>query len=103
MYWAHVISPLLAVWLYILHRLAGPKIKWKTGVSWAVSFGVVVVALVALHTQDPRNWNVVGPKEGAKYFEPSLARTASVRFPRGSASSAMKVSAMYSEHSASRT
>ena len=80
MYWAHVISPLLAVWLYILHRLAGPKIKWKTGVSWAVSIGVVVAALVALHTQDPRNWNVVGPKEGAKYFEPSLARTASGNF-----------------------
>ena len=80
MYWAHVISPLLAVWLYILHRLAGPKIKWKTGVSWAASVGVVVVFLVALHTQDPRNWNVVGPKEGAKYFEPSLARTASGNF-----------------------
>ena len=80
MYWAHVISPLLAVWLYILHRLAGPKIKWKTGVSWAASVGVVVVVLVALHTQDPRNWNVVGPKEGAKYFEPSLARTASGNF-----------------------
>ena len=80
MYWAHVISPLLAVWLYILHRLAGPKIKWKTGVSWAASVGVVVVVLVALHTQDPRSWNVVGPKEGAKYFEPSLARTASGNF-----------------------
>ena len=36
--------------------------------------------MVALHTQDPRNWNVVGPKEGAKYFEPSLARTASGNF-----------------------
>src|SRR4051812_9349885 len=23
-YWAHVITPLLAIWLYILHRLAGP-------------------------------------------------------------------------------
>jgi hypothetical protein len=30
-YWAHVITPLLAVWLYILHRLAGPRIKWKVG------------------------------------------------------------------------
>ncbi|MEE2615792.1 MAG: multiheme c-type cytochrome [Verrucomicrobiota bacterium] len=80
MYWAHVISPILAVWLYVLHRLAGPKIKWKTGVGWAVSVGVVVVILVTLHTQDPRNWNVVGPKEGVKYFEPSLARTASGNF-----------------------
>ena len=80
MYWAHVISPILAVWLYVLHRLAGPKIKWKTGISWAASVGVVVVVMVTLHTQDPRNWNVVGPKEGVKYFEPSLARTASGNF-----------------------
>ena len=75
MYWAHVITPFLAVWLYILHRLAGPKIKWKAGVSWAAAVGLVVVVMVALHTQDPRKWNVVGPKEGVKYFEPSLART----------------------------
>src|SRR2546425_359981 len=27
-YWAHVITPLGAIWLYILHRLAGPRIKW---------------------------------------------------------------------------
>ena len=80
MYWAHVITPFLAVWLYILHRLAGPKIKWKAGVSWAAAVGVVVVVMVALHTQDPRKWNVVGPKEGVKYFEPSLARTSSGNF-----------------------
>jgi len=80
MYWAHVITPFLAVWLYILHRLAGPKIKWKAGVSWAAAVGVVVVVMVALHAQDPRKWNVVGPKEGVKYFEPSLARTASGKF-----------------------
>src|SRR5215470_3783056 len=30
-YWAHVITPLLAVWLYILHRLAGPRLKWRVG------------------------------------------------------------------------
>jgi hypothetical protein len=40
----HVISPLLVLWLYILHRLAGPKIKWKVGFSW----GGVVAALVAV-------------------------------------------------------
>src|SRR5687767_13751713 len=27
-YWMHVITPFLAVWMYILHRLAGPRIKW---------------------------------------------------------------------------
>lgn len=79
-YWAHVITPLLTVWLYILHRLAGPRIKWKVGLSWAGAVAVVVIAMVFLHAQDPRKWNVAGPKEGKKYFEPSLARTATGNF-----------------------
>ena len=76
-YWAHVITPVLAVWLYLLHRLAGPKIKWRFGLGWAGAVGVIVVAMVVLHAQDPRRWNIEGPKEGEKYFLPSLARTAS--------------------------
>src|SRR5437667_12895127 len=28
-YWVHVITPILAVWLYLLHRLAGPRVKWR--------------------------------------------------------------------------
>ena len=80
MYWAHAITPFVAVWLYILHRLAGPKIKWKAGVSWALAVGAAVVIMTSLHTKDPRKWNVVGPKGGVKYFEPSLARTASGNF-----------------------
>jgi tetratricopeptide (TPR) repeat protein len=79
-YWMHVGTPLLAVWLYLLHRLAGPRIKWRVGVGWAAAVGVVVVAMVILHAQDPRKWNVAGPKEGQKYFLPSLARTASGNF-----------------------
>src|SRR5437667_1706780 len=38
-YWAHVITPFLAVWLYILHRLAGPRIKWRVGLSWMGAVG----------------------------------------------------------------
>ncbi|HAH98393.1 MAG TPA: hypothetical protein DCO70_03605, partial [Verrucomicrobiales bacterium] len=80
MYWTHVITPFLAIWLYVLHRLAGPKIKWKTGTGWALAVAAVVILMVSLHAQDPRKWNVAGPKEGVKYFEPSLARTASGNF-----------------------
>ena len=79
-YWAHVITPILAVWLYILHRLAGPRIKWRIGLGWAAAVGVVVVVMVALHAQDPRRWNVAGPTEGEKYFRPSLAKTATGNF-----------------------
>lgn len=79
-YWAHVATPVLAVWLYILHRLAGPKIQWRVGLGWAAGVAVVVVGMVLMHAQDPRKWNVAGPKEGQKYFEPSLARTATGNF-----------------------
>ncbi len=79
-YWLHVIAPVMAGWLYWLHRLTGPKIKWKIGLSYAVVVVAAVVAMVSLHSQDPRKWNVAGPKEGAKYFEPSLAKTSTGKF-----------------------
>ncbi|MCL4177778.1 MAG: hypothetical protein KJ072_08525 [Verrucomicrobia bacterium] len=79
-YWAHVLTPVLAVWLYLLHRLAGPRIKWRGGLVGAAAVAVIVGAMVLMHTQDPRRWNVAGPKEGARYFEPSLARTATGNF-----------------------
>ncbi len=78
-YWAHIITPILAIWLYILHRLAGPRIKWRIGVRWGVAIGVVTVGMVLLHSAHPKK-NQVGSAEGKKYFEPSLARTASGNF-----------------------
>ena len=78
-YWAHVITPLLAIWLYVLHRLAGPRIKWKVGLRWAAAVGIIVVSMVFLHSKHPKK-NEIGPAEGTKYFEPSLARTASGKF-----------------------
>ena len=79
-YWIHVVTPFLVVWLYVLHRLAGPRIRWRAGLGWALAVGVVVLVMVVFHSQDPRQWNVAGPKEGSRYFEPSLARTASGNF-----------------------
>ncbi|MST93825.1 MAG: tetratricopeptide repeat protein [Pedosphaera sp.] len=78
-YWAHVITPVLAVWLYVLHRLAGPRIHWQAGARWAGVVGLVVVAMVFLHSKHPQK-NQAGSPEGKKYFEPSLARTASGNF-----------------------
>ena len=79
-YWLHVVTPLLAIALYVRHRLAGPRIHWE----WARGFGGVVVAFVAvmaaLHSQDPRAYGVKGPKEGVKYFYPSSAITANGKF-----------------------
>jgi tetratricopeptide (TPR) repeat protein len=79
-YWLHVACPLAAGWLYWLHRLAGPRIKWRLGFAYAAAVGVVVVTMVLMHSQDPRKWNVAGPKEGEKYYHPSDARTATGNF-----------------------
>ncbi|TDJ55192.1 MAG: tetratricopeptide repeat protein [Planctomycetota bacterium] len=78
-YWAHVIGPLVVVWLFILHRLAGTRIRWRTGLTWAAVAGVVSIALLGLHSRDPRG-NPQGPDTGLQYFFPSLARTASGAF-----------------------
>jgi tetratricopeptide (TPR) repeat protein len=78
-YWAHIITPFLAIWLYILHRLAGPRIKWKVGLRWGAAVGVITLGMVLLHSAHPRK-NQVASVEGKKYFEPSLARTASGNF-----------------------
>ena len=79
LYWAHVITPLLAVWLYILHRLAGPRIKWRVGLRWAAAVGAIVVSMVFLHSMHPRK-NQIGSREGEQYFHPSAARTVSGKF-----------------------
>ncbi|MEM6571502.1 MAG: multiheme c-type cytochrome [Planctomycetota bacterium] len=79
-YWAHVGLPLACAWLFVLHRLAGRKIKWQIGARWATACVVVAGGMVALQVQDPRAWNEVGNPEGDQYFYPSLARTVSGDF-----------------------
>ena len=79
-YWVHVVTPLIVVWLFILHRLAGHRIRWRIGVAWTAVAGLFALAMLGLHSQDPRRWNVAGPASGDQYFFPSLARTASGNF-----------------------
>ncbi|HVR73634.1 MAG TPA: multiheme c-type cytochrome, partial [Planctomycetota bacterium] len=79
-YWVHVLSPLAAVALYVAHRTAGPAIAWRWGWAWGGSVALFVGAMTILHSQDPRQWNQIGPREGVKYFEPSLARTSTGHF-----------------------
>lgn len=79
-YWAHVITPMIGGWLYWMHRLVGPRLRWKQGLVWAGVAAATAAGMVYWQSLDPREWNVVGPKEGAKYFEPSLARTATGNF-----------------------
>src|SRR5262249_49963788 len=74
-YWLHVVAPILAVVVYVMHRRAGPDIKWKWGPAWGGPVGVFVVVMLRMHSADPRAWYAVGSPEGLKYFDPSKTRT----------------------------
>ena len=80
LYWIHVLGPAAVVWLFILHRLAGRRIKWSVGLSWAGVAALFALVMTVLHGQDPRQWNVAGPASGEQYFFPSLARTSTGNF-----------------------
>ncbi len=80
LYWLHVLSPLLCVWAFVLHRLAGKAIAWRVGARiGGLGLAAALVGL-AFHAQDPRQWGAEGPASGEQYFFPSLARTATGDF-----------------------
>lgn len=74
-YWTHVASPFVAGWLFVLHRLAGPPIRWRRG-GWAALTAagcaavLVAVQIVPERLNTPENV----PNEQPQYV-PSLART----------------------------
>lgn len=78
-YWGHLLAPLIAIWLYWLHRLVGPRIKWHIGRRVAIATACFVVVMVVFQSGDPRISDRA-PESGEKYFEPSLARTSSGKF-----------------------
>lgn len=46
-YWIHVLTPVAAIWLFVLHRLAGPRLSWRPALAWgSLAVGVVAVALI---------------------------------------------------------
>jgi tetratricopeptide (TPR) repeat protein len=79
-YLLHLLTPLVAVVLYVLHRRAGPEIQWRWGAAWGLGVVSFVLVMGAMHSQDPRKWYAKGPGEGEKYFEPSKTRTVDGNF-----------------------
>ncbi len=78
-YWLHVATPVIVVWAFVLHRLAGRRIRWRTGLGVAVAAVALVVGFDLWHRFDAARARP-GPKDGAAYFDPSLARTANGSF-----------------------
>jgi len=48
-YWLHLMSPLVLIWLFVLHRLAGPPLRWRSGAWWTVAAGVFAAVALGLH------------------------------------------------------
>lgn len=79
-YWMHLLAPLAAVWLYWLHRLVGPRIKWHIGRRVGLAIACFVAVMVGFQASDPRISGDEAPIDGDKYFQPSLASTATGKF-----------------------
>lgn len=79
-YWLHLIAPVAAVWLYWLHRLVGPRIKWHIGRKVGIAIAMFVALMVGFQASDPSRSSDEGPRDGARYFEPSLAKTSTGKF-----------------------
>lgn len=78
-YWVHVIAPLFTLWIYTLHRLAGPRVRWQAGLKLGAAIAVLVGVMVVFHSAHPQT-STARSSEGAKYFEPSKARTLTGNF-----------------------
>ncbi len=74
-YWLHLIAPVLCIWLFVLHRLVGPRIRWKSGLAVAGLGAIFVLGMVVLQAQDPRDWGRPG-QTGEVDFSPALTRSA---------------------------
>ena len=69
-YWLHLLSPLVLMWLFVLHRLAGPRLHWRVGAYWGAAGMVLTVAALLVHlaSHSPE------PELG-RLFPPALARS----------------------------
>ena len=69
-YWVHVAAPLAAIWLFLLHRLAGPPLRWRHAPRWALLVVFAGGGMAGLHLYH-------SPETGAAVtatFEPALTR-----------------------------
>lgn len=49
-WWAHVLAPLVVVWLFIAHRMVGPRLQWRVGARWAGVGTAVLAVLFIFHS-----------------------------------------------------
>jgi tetratricopeptide (TPR) repeat protein/cytochrome c553 len=69
-YWLHVVTPLAVVWLFVLHRLAGPQLHWRTGGYWTGAALMFGAAALGLHL-----WAQPEPPDLDRPFLPALVES----------------------------
>ena len=69
-YWVHALSPLALIWLFILHRLAGPRLRWRNGLKWATASAVLAAVALSLHL-----WSHETAPEFSRPFLPALVQS----------------------------
>jgi tetratricopeptide (TPR) repeat protein len=79
-YWLHVVTPLLTIGLFILHRLAGKNIHFRPGIIWGTAAIVLVAFTLLPQITEKRASVAVVDKlatktQEASLFFPALART----------------------------
>jgi tetratricopeptide (TPR) repeat protein/cytochrome b561 len=77
-YWLHVATPLLAIWLFILHRLAGKGIRYRRGIAWgaaAVLLTAVALAPRVLEHRGPEPEAAAIADDRSSPFFPALSGT----------------------------
>lgn len=73
-YWLHVILPIFAIWLFIMHRLAGHKLSWKPSKITALAT-ILVMLILAWLQKDTFNPPIIEHQEINPMFAPSFAQT----------------------------
>jgi tetratricopeptide (TPR) repeat protein len=87
-YALHVAAPMVVVWAFLLHRLAGRAIRWRAGAAFAGATAAMAAALLAWHQADvarlderaahlPTLAELAEPPAPDPRFAPALLRTAS--------------------------
>ncbi len=69
-YWLHVLSPLVLMWLFVLHRLAGPRLHWRVGAYWGGAGVLLTAAALLVHLGTHERESELAP-----LFTPALARS----------------------------
>jgi tetratricopeptide (TPR) repeat protein len=73
-YWLHVVAPFVAVWLFVLHRLAGHRVRWSQGLRWGAAAAGFAACMVG--------WNLLAVPTAGPGAEAAFATTL-IRTPGG--------------------